>query len=74
MLVLLRNACWIFVKLSGKLCAYTFISASTYLSNGCKDTKIFNVSFVFYEKVVFNERNEEKLLLLILVHIQNLRN
>lgn len=28
----------------------------------------------FMKKVVFNERNEEKLLLLILVHIQNLRN
>ena len=54
MLVSLRNACWIFMKLSNKFCVCTFISASTYLSNGCKDTKkIFNISFVFNEKVLF---------------------
>ena len=42
------------MKLSNKFCVCTFISASTYLSNGCKDTKkIFNISFVFNEKVLF---------------------
>ena len=54
MLVPLRNTCWIFVKLSGKLCAYTFISASTEIFlMDAKIQKIFNVSFVFYEKSGF---------------------
>lgn len=78
MLVPLRNACWIFVKLSNKLCVCKFISASTYLPNGCKDTKKYSIYHSFlmkkYDFVLFNERNEEKQLLLILPHIQNLRN
>ena len=50
MLVPLRNACWIFVKLSNKLCVCTFISASTYLPNGCKDTKKYSINHSFLMK------------------------
>ena len=56
MLVPLRNACWIFVKLSNKLCVCKFIFASTYLPNGCKDTKKYSIYHSFLMKKFYLDR------------------
>ena len=50
MLVPLSNACWLFVELSSKLCVCPFISASTYLPNGCKVTKKIQYIIRFFMK------------------------